>query len=137
MARDFRHFRPASPEIGSLETGCRITKPRHWLAFLQSVEPKPIPAALPGWRRSADRTRLQTNSLLTGNFTGNFAILPPRDARLEVEVAVPRAIFAQFPTQINREKFLTNREFSRQNKEFSYAKGRVRASGVGAGSSAR
>ena len=25
---------------------------------------------LPGWRHSADRTRLQANSLLTGNFTG-------------------------------------------------------------------
>jgi hypothetical protein len=29
---------------------------------------------LPGWRRSADRTRLQANSLLTGNFTGKIAI---------------------------------------------------------------
>ena len=28
-----------------------------------------------GWRRSADRTRLQANSLVSGNFTGNFAIL--------------------------------------------------------------
>ena len=28
----------------------------------------------PGWRRSADRTRLQTNSLLTGNFTGKIAV---------------------------------------------------------------
>jgi len=27
-----------------------------------------------GWRRSADRTGLQTNSLLTGNFTGKIAI---------------------------------------------------------------
>jgi hypothetical protein len=30
---------------------------------------------LTGWRRSADRTRLHGNSLLTGNFTGNFALL--------------------------------------------------------------
>jgi hypothetical protein len=30
--------------------------------------------AVPGWRRSADRTRLRANSLLTGNFTGNFEI---------------------------------------------------------------
>jgi hypothetical protein len=29
----------------------------------------------PGWRRSADRAGLRANSLLTGNFTGNFAIL--------------------------------------------------------------
>jgi hypothetical protein len=30
---------------------------------------------LPGWRRSADRTTLHANSLVSGNFTGNFAIL--------------------------------------------------------------
>jgi hypothetical protein len=35
-------------------------------------------AQMPGWRRSADRTRLQMNSLQTGNFTGNFAIFGPR-----------------------------------------------------------
>jgi hypothetical protein len=28
---------------------------------------------LPDWRRSADRTRLRPNSLLTGNFTGKIA----------------------------------------------------------------
>src|SRR5712664_296529 len=39
-----------------------------------------------GWRRSADRTGLQANSLLTGNFTGNFAIqgLESRFCRQEV-----------------------------------------------------
>jgi hypothetical protein len=31
----------------------------------------------PGWRRSADRTRLRRNSLLTGNFTGNFEFFGP------------------------------------------------------------
>jgi pimeloyl-ACP methyl ester carboxylesterase len=36
-------------------------------------------ATLPGWRRSADRTRLRANSLLTGNFTGNFVILRSSD----------------------------------------------------------
>jgi hypothetical protein len=56
-----------------------------------------------GWRRSADRTGLQANSLLTGNFTGNFAILGPRDALLEPEVVVLQALLGQFPTQINRE----------------------------------
>jgi hypothetical protein len=30
---------------------------------------------MPGWRCSADRTRLHQNSLLSGNLTGNFAIL--------------------------------------------------------------
>ncbi len=32
-----------------------------------------------GWRRSADRTSLQANSLVSGNFTGNSAILGLRD----------------------------------------------------------
>jgi hypothetical protein len=31
-------------------------------------------AALAAWGSSADRTRLQADSLQTGNFTGNFAI---------------------------------------------------------------
>jgi hypothetical protein len=31
-------------------------------------------AGMGGWRRSADRTGLQANSLLTGNFTGKIAI---------------------------------------------------------------
>src|ERR1700726_4349260 len=31
-------------------------------------------SGLAGWRRSADRTRLPANSLLTGNFTGKSAI---------------------------------------------------------------
>jgi len=35
-------------------------------------------AGLPGWPRSADRARLQAKSLVSGNFTGNFAILRPR-----------------------------------------------------------
>jgi hypothetical protein len=32
-------------------------------------------AARFGWQRSADRTGLRVNSLLTGNFTGNFVFL--------------------------------------------------------------
>jgi hypothetical protein len=64
MARDFLLFRPAIPEIGSLETAYRIAKARHWRAFLRSVVVNTGTAALPGWRRSADRTRLRANSLL-------------------------------------------------------------------------
>src|SRR4051812_13429000 len=47
--RDFRHFRPATPEIGSLETVCGIAKARHWRPLLRWVEAEPRPAALPGW----------------------------------------------------------------------------------------
>jgi hypothetical protein len=43
---------------------------------------------MPGWRRSADGTHLQGNTLLTGNFTGSFAISGLRDALLKAEVTV-------------------------------------------------
>jgi hypothetical protein len=75
-------------------------------------------AALSGWRRSADRTRLQANSLLTGNFTGNFAILGLSGADEEQKSAVPQRFFFEFPTQGNREIILDNREFFRVNREF-------------------
>jgi hypothetical protein len=38
------------------------------------AEGKSPNTGLVGWRRSADRTLLHTNSLLTANFTGNLAI---------------------------------------------------------------
>src|SRR5258708_21089072 len=62
-----------------------------------------------GWRRSADRTRLHANSLLTGNFTGNFAISGLQDAVSTQEAAVPQPLLAQFPTRINRENISKNR----------------------------
>jgi hypothetical protein len=46
-----------------------------------------------GWLRSADRCGLHANSLLTGNFTGNFAILRVQDALSQEEVAVPQHLF--------------------------------------------
>ena len=64
----------------------------------------------PGWRRSADRTGLQENSLLTGNFTGKFAISGLRDAPLKPKVAVLQRLLGQFPTGVNRENILKNRE---------------------------
>jgi hypothetical protein len=82
------------------------------------VEVEPAPATLPGWRRSADRAGLRPNSLLTGNFTGNFAIFGFQNALLEQEVAVPQRPLAQFPTRINRENILKNREFLFDNREF-------------------
>ena len=78
-AGDFRRFRPERVEIRSLETEGQFAKARHWRAFLRVSGTISPSAGLPGWRRSADRTRLQANSLLTGNFTGNFAILEPED----------------------------------------------------------
>ena len=77
-AGDFRQFRTVVRQIGSLETDPRIAKARHWRAFLHSRD-QFSSSHMPGWRRSADRTRLHANSLLTGNFTGNFAILGLRE----------------------------------------------------------
>jgi len=50
-------------------------------------------AGMRGWRRSADRARLQPNSLLTGNFTGKIAFLASRDENAKAQIAVYRALF--------------------------------------------
>jgi hypothetical protein len=73
---------------------------------------------LVGWRRSADRACLQANSLVSGNFTGNFAILGLRDT-----IWVPRnrcaaPLIEQFPTEINRKNILENRESFSDIREF-------------------
>jgi len=75
-----------------------------------------------GWRRSADRTRLQANSLVSGNFTGNFAILVSQKPISLQETAVLQRLLAQFPAQINRENISKNREFLAVNREFHLAK---------------
>jgi hypothetical protein len=66
-----------------------------------------------GWPRSADRACLQPNSLKTGNFTGNPAILAARRPALRAENAVVRRLLSQFPAPTNREFFLANRVSSR------------------------
>ena len=38
---------------------------------------------LDGWRRSADRAGLQRNSLLSGNFTGNFTLSGLQERSIE------------------------------------------------------
>jgi hypothetical protein len=70
-----------------------------------------------GWRRSADRTSLQANSLVSGNFTGNFAILGLRDTILCQETAALQPLLEQFPTQIISENILENSEFSNGIRE--------------------
>ena len=75
-------------------------------------------SGLPGWRRSADRTSLQANSLVSGNFTGNFVILGPWDLIPLQETAVLQRLVAQFPTRINRENISKNREFFAGIREF-------------------
>ena len=75
-------------------------------------------AGLFGWRRSASRTCLQANSLLSGNLTGNFAILGLQDQISEQQTDALQRIFVKFPTQINRENIPRNREISYGNREF-------------------
>jgi hypothetical protein len=58
------------------------------------------------------------NSLLTGKLTGNFAILGPQKPILLHETTVLQRLFTKFPTQINRENILKNREFLSSNREF-------------------
>ena len=101
-----------------METGHQIAKARHWWAFLRLSEAISPGAGLAGWRRSADRTRLQANSLLSGNLTGNFAILGLQVQISEQETAALQRIFVEFPTQSNRENISRNREISYGNREF-------------------
>src|ERR1700736_6437790 len=79
FAGDYRRFRSRSGQFRSPETDRQFAKARHWRAFLRVQRVKSPGAGLVGWRRSADRTSLQANSLVSGNFTGNFAILGPID----------------------------------------------------------
>jgi hypothetical protein len=66
---------------------------------------------MPGWRSSADRARLHGLSLLSGNLTGNFAILRQLATVLAQETSVLQSLIEQFPTQANREIISRNREF--------------------------
>jgi hypothetical protein len=75
-------------------------------------------AGMGGWRRSADRARLQPNSLLTGNSTGKFAILVAQRPVPSSENAAPQQLFARFPNPTNREIFGRNRVLSGGNREF-------------------
>jgi hypothetical protein len=74
---------------------------------------------MPGWPCSADRTRLYTNSLLSGNLTGNSANLGLWRPFLIQETAVLQPLIEQFPTQINREIISEIRVFKSKNREFS------------------
>jgi hypothetical protein len=61
-----------------------------------------------------------SNSLLTGKNTGNFAEagLPRRFSR-PIGSRI-QWFTAKFPTQLSRELFGVNREFSTKNREFSH-----------------
>src|SRR5882757_3194675 len=102
---------------------CFQTRPQIWQE--QSYLYNELSSLSAGWRRSADRTRLQANSLLTGNFTGNFAISGPCAPGSTQDTAVLQRFLAQFPKQIIREKISKNREFLGDIREFGPQKVRV------------
>jgi hypothetical protein len=58
-----------------------------------------------GRRCSADRTRLHAISLLSGNLTGNSAILRHLETVLAQETAVLQPLIEQFPTQLTGKLF--------------------------------
>jgi hypothetical protein len=118
VAGDFRRFGPESDQNSEPGDDSQFAKVRHWRAFLWVKGTFSLSVGLPGWRRSADRTRLPANSLLTGNFTGNFAILKLRDTIWYQETAALQPLSEQFPTQINRENILRIRELFSGNREF-------------------
>jgi len=125
-AGDYQRFRSHSGRFRRPETDSRFANARHWRAFLSLLRAKSPVAGLAGWRRSANRTRLQANSLLTGNLTGNSAISEAQKPISRQEAPVPQRLFAQFPTQINREKHLDNRDRKSESREFRRTKGNHR-----------
>jgi len=64
------------------------------------------------------RTRLRWQFPAKGKLTGNFAILGPQKPISLHETTVLQRLFTKFPTQINRENILKNREFLSGNREF-------------------
>jgi hypothetical protein len=78
---------------------------------------RPSVAGLDGWRRSADRAGLHINSLLTGNFTGNFAIIRSHGRYEQQETTLLQPFPERFPAESIRENSLTNRERKTQSRE--------------------
>jgi hypothetical protein len=68
----FRHLGTKEFENGIPETPAACESPRN-PALSRRIRAEMVEATLVGWRRSADGTLLCPFSLLTGNFTGNFA----------------------------------------------------------------
>ena len=74
-----------------------------------------------GWRRSTDRTRLQPNSLQTGNFTGKYCSFEACGDYTSAENPCAAATFGVFPKHINSENNSENRESSQRIRELMSA----------------
>lgn len=57
------------------------------------------------------------DSLLTGNFTGKFAIPDPKMPILEQETAAPQRLLEQFPKQKTGKKFARTGNICQWNRE--------------------
>ena len=57
------------------------------------------------------------DSLLSGNFTGKFAISYPKMQIYEQETATPQRLLRQFPKQKNRDNLSVMRELGIENRE--------------------
>ena len=77
-----------------------------------------LETGLGGWRGSAVCPLLCSISLLTGNFTGNFAKLGHSGAPETKNKPSFRGFRWEFPTQRNRELFSPNSEPYGENREF-------------------
>jgi hypothetical protein len=111
-AGDYRLFCSETAQIRSLETDRQFAKARHWQAFLRVLGTFSLIAGLVGWRRSADRTRLQANSLVyIREFHREFCDLVSQKPISLHKTAVLQRFLVKFPTRIIRENNLKNKEF--------------------------
>ncbi|MGH2199115.1 hypothetical protein ACQ1Z2_16345, partial [Enterococcus faecalis] len=60
------------------------------------------------------------SSLLSGNFTGNHAILSPRIGIIGAKSPLQHAFLKKFPMQIIRERFKGIREFLYDNSDLTH-----------------
>jgi len=110
LGGDFRRFaRPKKPNAKGGDSWQNRESPP-LAGFSRGPRVALLNTGLDGWRRSADRTCLQPNSLQTGNFSENFAksglgrdIKPARNA-------CAAAVSTSIPNADNRETILKNRE---------------------------
>jgi hypothetical protein len=86
---------------------------------------------MPDWRRSADRASLQANSLVSGIFSGNFAISVPRKPISLHETAVLGATFREIPYADYQGKQFEEQGFSKWCRGMSVSVVSVRFSHAG------
>ena len=117
MLGDFSHFLVKVAELWRLETGIKITDTPIYKASQRIFVHLSLVELVLGWRRSADRARLHSNSLLSGNLTGKFMDLGSQPALSTQDIPVPGSFLAQFPNKGIREIMLVIRDWIQENRE--------------------